>query len=66
LVVARRDLPSTTLEDCRLDDYVVDELLAAISRAEKISTARRHVVYRADDLDAWINSQHDHDRPTSA
>jgi DNA-binding transcriptional MerR regulator len=28
----------------------------------------RHVVYRADDLHAWINAQHDHDhdRPNSA
>ena len=25
----------------------------------------RHVVYRADDLPAWINAQHDHDHPTS-
>jgi predicted DNA-binding transcriptional regulator AlpA len=25
----------------------------------------RHVVYRADDLHAWINAHHDHDHPTS-
>jgi DNA-binding transcriptional MerR regulator len=23
----------------------------------------RHVVYRADDLDAWINAHHEHDHP---
>jgi predicted DNA-binding transcriptional regulator AlpA len=25
----------------------------------------RHVVYRADELHAWINTQHDHDHPNS-
>ena len=26
----------------------------------------RHVVYRADELHAWINTQHDHDNPDRA
>ena len=26
----------------------------------------RHVVYRADDLHAWINAQHHHDHPNRA